>query len=75
MTAMLLRLHQRFHVRPLPGGRWGVMHQLPGTGAWAVDEDCPTLHSAELAAAWREHEHQQEQQRLRAERALLWRTH
>lgn len=47
-----------YRTRPSPThpGRWLVVHTVPGTHVESIDDDCPTLASAEKAAAWREAE-------------------
>lgn len=46
----VVSLRQHYQVRPTTGGRWAVVHRVPGTRDWAVDVDCPSASSAEREA-------------------------
>lgn len=59
-------LRRHFQVRPISGGRWAVVHRVPGTRDWAVDVDCPSASSAEREAQQLERARVGDQQQRRA---------
>lgn len=62
------------YVKQTTAGRWLVVHDVPGTAAAHVDEDCLTMGAAEREAAWLNAERDRLQRQLAEERALLgWR--